>query len=236
MKKTLLKLASAAVLLACTAAPSIAASIQTPYFELGYDENSFAAVSYTANSVTFTSKFYFSSYGSDQAVIRDLFVAGPRAGVQFTGGVSVKTEVEYQLGAYPYGSGDFAGSVVSTIDVLAPRCDRCGIYESDLLSSDQIFAGATSATPTSGVATGALQLAAPSAKTYDHLAIYAINDYGLNETSGMLHLREFTVTFDTAGQPLASPVPELPPFALIGAGLLALGLRERVRKALRRNA
>ncbi|MEV4778123.1 hypothetical protein [Burkholderia sp. LMU1-1-1.1] len=67
--------------------------------------------------------------------------------------------------------------------------------------------------------------------TYDRLALYVINDYTIDSGYGTIHLNTLRITSDTVGGPISSPVPELPQFAMKGAGLAALGLCARHRKA-----
>ena len=225
MKKSLTKLLSATVLLACTAAPSFAGTISTATFDMSYSDL-FTPVSSVGNTVTFASNYYFSAYGNDVAVLKDLFVAATHSGQSFTGNVSVKTTVDYTLGNYQGTSSNYRGSVATTVDVLSPNCGNCGIYESKLLADGQFGASANLSAPGSGTATGSIDLKNTFEGTYPVIMLYVINDYQILNASGMLHLNTFSVTLDTVG-PISSPVPELPPVAMLGLGLVALGLRAR---------
>jgi hypothetical protein len=225
MKKSILKFLSATVLLACAAAPSFAGTIKAANFDLSYND-SFIPVSSVGNTVTFVSTFYFSTYGNGYAVLKDGFQAWAHPGQAFTGDVNVKTGLDYTLGNYQGTSSSYDGRVVTTIDVLANNCDTCSMYDAKLLAQGSAVASATTTAPGSGTATGAVDLTNTVGGTYDLLALYVINTYNLNPASGMLHLNSFSVTLDTVG-PISSAVPELPPVAMLGLGLAALGLRAR---------
>lgn len=225
MKKSILKLLSTAILLACAAAPTFAGTIKTANFDLYYN-NSYIPVSSVGNTVTFVSTIYFSTYGNGYSVAKDGFQAWAHAGQAFTGNVNVKTGLEYTFANYQGTSNSYEGRVVTDIDVLANNCDTCGIYDAELLAQGAAVASATTTAPGSGTATGAVDLTNTVGGTYDLLALYVITTYRLNPASGMLHLNAFSVTLDTVG-PISSPVPELPPVAMLGLGLAALGLRAR---------
>lgn len=229
MKKSLLKLLSSAALLVCAATPASAGIVHGTSFDLSYDEHSMIPMYYTGNTVTFTTTTYFSSYGPGYSIVKDALYATARAGVKFTGDVDIKTRIDYHVAPVP-GYQETPRVYLSTIvDVLAPHCAECSIYDADLLGDGYALAAATSPGFSSGMANGAVDIANTFGGTYDRLALYVINDYG-SSTGGMVHLYNFTVTLDTVGGPISSPVPELPPFALIGVGMLAIALRERLRK------
>ena len=225
MKKSILKLLSAAALLACAATPSFAGTIETANYDLYYND-SFIPVSSVGNTVTFASTFYFTGYGQDFAGLKNGFQAWAHPGQAFTGNVSVKTDLEYTFGNYHGTSSSFSGDVYSTISVLANNCNTCSLYDSKLLVEGYTSASATTTAPGSGTATGAVDLTNTIGGTYELMALYVTNFYSLNAPMGTLHLNTFTVTLDTVG-PISSPVPELPPVAMLGLGLAALGLRAR---------
>jgi hypothetical protein len=225
MKKSILRLLSATVLLASAAAPSFAGTLKAANFDIYYSD-SFIPVSSVGNTVTFASTFLFSSYGQDFAGIKDGFQAWAHPGYAFTGDVSVKTGLEYTFGNYQGTSSKFSGGVSTVVDVLANNCDTCSMYDATLLAEGYANASATTTAPGSGTATGAVDLTNTVGGTYELMALYVINNYSLNSPTGILHMNSFSVTLDTVG-PISSPVPELPPVAMLGFGLAALGLRAR---------
>lgn len=233
MKNFLVKMLSAAALVACAAAPASAGVVYGSSFDLSYDENTMIPVSYTGNTVTFTTTFYYSQYGQGFAVVRDGLFAAAHAGVRFTGDVSIQTRTDYYMGADTGFAGPYRADLTTGVDVLSPNCANCSIYDSKLLGNGQSNAWASSPTPVSGMANGAVDIANTQGGTYDRLGLYVINNYSSANTA-VIHLNTFTITLDTVGGPISSPVPELPPFALIGVGMLAIALRERLRKGRRR--
>ena len=233
MGKSIFHVLSVAALLAAMAAPAVAQVAIGADVDLYYNP-SYVAVSNSGNSFTFASAGPYAPDGNwTPGIYKDLFIVNAHEGKALTGNMSMSFQASYQLAApplpWPY-QGDYTGSFSSTIDVLKPNCDSCGPLDSMHLG--QIYAGdgAQSPLPTGGTLTGSASFTG-AAGNYDTLFAYAFNYYNLNTSYGSVNLTSFTLSFETV--PQASPVPELPPVAMLSLGLAALAMRVRYVKARR---
>lgn len=116
-----------------------------------------------------------------------------------------------------------------TFDVLLPHCDFCGPFASDLVSTGR-----------DGLLTrtdGGMQFVANESAAsgmYSRVLVYNIVVASLPAWSGYIQFQSMTFTAETVALPLAaSPVPELPPAALFGLGLFALGIAARAKSRKR---
>jgi len=131
---------------------------------------------------------------------------------------------------YDLGNGTGNANIALSFDVLVPRCDRCGMFDSDLVGTghDGMLAdnGSTlTYTTNTSLASG----------LYGRLLVYEIMTGQLPAFSGQIQFE--AIRFDIEVVPL-SAVPELPPAALLGLGLGVMGLvaRNRRRPAHREQA
>lgn len=192
--------------------------------ELEYS-NLFVPVSVTGNTFTFTTNSYVSGYGSVWGYNTDYILASAYTGQTLTGDVQVSTEVQYYMGNY-YGYNDTYSATQSTdVRVYELPCYKCSIYSGTKIGEGTLSAGASSDQPTSGTAYGSTTVDSIGGG-YDSLGLWVTNYYNL-PSGGMVHLNRFTITFDKVGP---SVVPELPPAVMMGAGVLMLGLYERLRR------
>lgn len=215
------------------AAPALAQVANGADVDVYYNPG-FVSVSTSGNSFTFASTGPYAPAGDwTPGIYKDLFIVNAHEGKALTGNMSMSFQATYQLAApdlpWPY-DGAYTGWLSSTIDVLVPNCGMCGPFDSVQLGQLYAGDGAQSTLPTSGTLTGSASFTG-AAGSYDTLFAYAFNYYNLNTNYGSINLTSFTLSFETG--PQASPVPELPPVAMLGLGLAAMAMRVRIVKARR---
>lgn len=223
LKKVLLNVLSATALLAGSA-PVFAGTIKGASVEITYS-NLFIPVSVTGNTFTFTTNSYIGGYGYVWGYNNDYIQASAYTGQTFTGDVQVSTEVQYDMGNYYGYNGAYSARQSTDLSVFAIPCYMCSIYDGPKIGQGATSAGAIGSNPTSGTAYGSTSVDSIGGG-YNYLGLMVTNYYDL-PSGGMLHLNRFTVSFDTVGP---SAVPELPPAVMMGAGVMVLGLYERLRR------
>ena len=226
MSKSILKWLSAAALIAASAAPAFADTAHGTDVDVTF--SGFTPVSISGNSFTFSSGPYIEDGIPNNVSFKHAFYVDAHAGKALTGKLSFTMEVQYQSEApanpWPY-PGDYNIHASGSIDVLLPHCANfCGPYDADLIGNAQGGASADATMPTSGTFSFSSN-ASEASGSYDYLIAFMAYDLFLNPAYGSMNITSLTVSFDTA--PAASPVPELPPFAMMGAGLAVLALRAR---------
>ena len=226
MNKTILKLLSAAALAAAVAAPAFADTIHGS--DVDVTVSGFTPVSSTGNSFTFTGGSYVGDGSPNSMLYKTLFIADAHDGKALTGKMSFAMDVQYQFAAppAPQPADSYFAYASGSIDVLAPRCDRCGPFDSDLLGNVRGAGNATATTPSSGTISFVSD-ASNATGRYDNLIAYLFYGLTLDPAYGSMNITSLTMSFDTVNA--ASPVPELPPLAMMGAGLAALGLCARFK-------
>ncbi|MBP1203033.1 hypothetical protein JOD97_001047 [Duganella sp. 1411] len=226
MNNTILKLLSAAALVAAMAAPAFADTVHGS--DVDVTVSGFTPVSSTGNSFTFSGGSYVGDGFPNSMLYKTLFIVDAHAGKALTGKMSFTMDVQYQFAAppAPQPAGDYFAYASGSVDVLAPRCDRCGPFDSDLLGNVRGSGNATATTPTSGTISF-VSAASDATGRYDNLLAYLFYGLTLDPAYGSMSITSLTMSFDTVTA--ASPVPELPPLAMMGAGLAALGLCARVK-------
>ena len=228
MKKSIMKFFSAAALIAATAAPAFADTAQGADVDVWF--SGFNLVSNSGNTFTFASGPYVEDGIPNHTSFKHAFDVTAHDGKVLTGKLSFTMEVQYQLetppGPWPY-DGTYNAYAGASIDVLSPYCDTCGPYAADLVGNAQ---GSAASAPTTGPTSGTLSFssnASQASGSYDRLIAYMFYSLDPNPAYGSMSITALTVSFDTA--PAVSPVPELPPFAMMGAGLAAIGLFARFK-------
>lgn len=199
----------------------------------------FTEISHVGNSFTFSGRKYAREGNSGGGDIETSFLAEAHQGQSLTGKLSFTMEVAYQLDKPPaiFGDeyqGEYNAYAMPDIDVLVPACPTgCGPYDAKFIGSAEGFASVNPTGPTSGTWTITSNVN-PASGNYNALLAYMSEYYYLDPGYGSFQINSMTLNFDTvdSSRPaLASPVPELPPMAMFGAGILALGLHARLRKA-----
>ena len=226
MNKSILKLLSTAALIAATAAPAFADTVHGADVDVTFF--GFTPVSSNGNSFTFSNGPYDEDGIPNNSSYEQLFIVDAHAGKALTGKMSFTMEVQYQFGTNPNPwphTGTYNAHASAGIDVLSPRCDTCGPYDSDLLGNANGGTTTLITSPTNGTLSFA-STASNATGSYDNLLAYMFYDLALDPAYGSMSITSLTLSFDTVTA--ASPVPELPPFAMMGAGLAALGLCARV--------
>lgn len=231
LKKTILQLLSAAALLAATTAPALAEVFHGANLDIdasGY----FIPVSTSGNSFTFTTAgpAYTPNGAFNPAGLKDAFLIKAHAGQALTGKMSFSLTAQYQTEDPPQGQtyAEHSSSIGVGVDVLSPHCAMCGPFDADLLGNAGVSASALSAGPGSGSWNLDSNVTA-GVGTYDNLIAYMFHNYGINTLYGSIGITSITFSFETVA--VSSPVPELPPAAMMGLGLAALALRVRYRKS-----
>ncbi|MEO5935436.1 MAG: hypothetical protein ABIQ08_18020 [Duganella sp.] len=232
MKKTILQMLSAATLLAATAAPAMADVFHGANLDIETTSNYFIPVSSTGNSFTFTTAgpTYTPNGSYNPSGLKDAFIIKAHSGQALTGKMNFSLTAQYQTENAPQGpaAGEHSSGMTVGVDVLSPHCGMCGPYDADLLGSASVSASALSAGPSSG-SWNLDSKTTDSVGTYDNLIAYMLHNYSLDPLYGSIGITSITFSFGTVAVP--SPVPELPPVAMMGLGLAALALRVRYRKA-----
>lgn len=227
MNKSILKLLSAAALVVAAAAPAFANTVHGS--DVDVTVLGFTPVSSTGNTFTFSGGTYVGDGYPNHMPYKNLFTVDAHAGKALTGKMSFTMEVQYQFaappGPWPY-DGTYFAYAGASFDMLSPHCDTCGPYQSDLIGNSSGSANATSATPTSGTISIVSDMSAATG-SYDNLLAYMFYGLTLDPAYGSMSITSLTMSFDTVNA--VSPVPELPPFAMMGAGLAALGLCARLK-------
>lgn len=245
MRKSVFKLLASALLVAAVAAPS------TAFAAVVYGENvdvtygRYTPVSHSGNSFTFSGIPFTGNGDQNTAVVKDLFSIDAHDGQALTGKLSFTMEVAYQFTAppvtpFPY-TGSYGGGLSHLSDVLVPACPKfCGPLDAQLIGVAEAGDGATANGPTSGTWYLSSNIT-DATGNYDTLFAYNYLIMSFNSGYGSMQVKSLTFTFDTVaamdpvGGPVSSPVPELPPAAMLGLGLAALALRVRSMKARARS-
>lgn len=224
MNKSILKLLSAAALVAATAAPAFADTAQGADVDVWF--SGFNLLSSTGNTFTFSSGPFVGNGIPNNSSFKSAFDLTAHDGKVLTGKLSFTMDVQYQLAAppSPY-NGDYSAYARAGFDILVPHCDNCGPYDAELVGNAQ---GSASSGPTTAPTSGTLSFnsnASDASGSYDRLIAYMFYNLDPNPAYGSMTITSLTMSIETA--PAVSPVPELPPFAMMGAGLAVLALRAR---------
>ncbi|SEN10402.1 hypothetical protein SAMN05428959_101207 [Duganella sp. CF517] len=227
MNKTILKLLSAAALVATVAAPAVAATAHGRDVDVTIE--GFTPVSSTGNTFTFSGGRYDEDGIPSNTSYKQLFLIDAHAGKALTGKMSFTMDVEYEFGTDPNPwphTGNYSAYARASFDVLSPNCGTCGPFDAELLGNAQGANTTIITSPTNGKLSFASNASAASG-SYDRLFAYMFYDMALDPAYGSFNITALTVSFEAVDA--ASPVPELPPFAMMGAGLAALGLCARYK-------
>lgn len=166
--------------------------------------------------------------GSLQWVDKHLFQMTAPENTAFTGRMTATLTASYDLGEATDGN----ASMNLVFDVLVPRCDQCGMFDSDLVGTGHFGSltddgsNLTYTTDTS-IASG----------QYGRLLVYEIITGQFTDYSGYIHFQSITFTAETVAvnwEP--GVVPELPPATLFALGLAVLGASVRGRARAQRNS
>jgi hypothetical protein len=170
---------------------------------------SVAGDTFTLSDVPYTQDgpgFYFNEW---------LFELTAAEGYYMTGNFHISMEVRYTIPEPIMARSLF---ITQAYVVLWPPCAPCGPNY-----SEQVDRGSADAEGTE--AEGMLHLDfgnTAAAGAYNRLYFSTLTLGAFQELQGQFQVTSYAVTVDT--RPLASTVPELPPAALLGAGLGLLGL------------
>nr|WP_315399439.1 hypothetical protein [uncultured Duganella sp.] len=234
MSKTILRLLSMLVV-AASASGAMAQTVYGDNIDVTVSHG-YAPVSHAGNAFTFSGNSYVLDGGWQPATAKTIFTAQAHAGQALTGKLSFTMELQYEYGATPFPSTDYTAFAQAQVDVLAPHCPQgCGPFDSDLVGTAQGYASSTTADPVNGTLT-IISDQSQASGNYNLLLTQMLEYVSLNPAYGSLTINSFTITFETVSvnaTTFASPVPELPPAAMFGAGIVALGLTARLRQARR---
>ena len=227
MNKSILHLLSTAALLAAVAAPAFADTVYGT--DVAVTVNGFTPISSTGNSFTFSGYTYTGDGFPNGYLYKNLFAVDTLGSKTLTGKMSFSMELQYQFETPPPPQGDngsYSASTWAIFSMLAPLCGPCGTQGAEPVGSAEGGTGASATSPTSGTMSFTSSVSNATG-SYDHLLGNLIHTMWLNPAYGSLTITSLTLSFDTANA--ASPVPELPPYAMMGAGLGALGLCARLK-------
>lgn len=215
--------------------------------DVEFDNSYFQAVYSGDDSFTFITN---GPYPAEQipmwSDIENVFAVYAHPGRALTGNISFTVRGQYQLDApgtidpnTGADTGNYSGNYTAGMDirigVFLPRCPHtCGPMDAELLGSAEVGWYDELAAPGGGV----WNFTSPpsgATGTYDYLQAVMFEYYTLYPRAGSMGITSISFSFDTV--PVAipepatvpSPVPELPPFVMMGAGLAALGLCTRVK-------
>ena len=135
-----------------------------------------------------------------------------------TGKMNATLSAEYEIDG-----SEASPSIALSFDVLLPRCDRCGMFDSDLVGTGRGGTLTDDGTnlhyaTDSSIASG----------LYSRLLVYQIIVGWLPPYSGHIQFHEITFTAEMVA---LSPVPELPPVVFLILGLAVLGVSARGKSA-----
>ena len=218
MNKPISRLLCAIALAVSTLGSAQAAVVAATGSTVKYDDSEFSPVSQAGNSFTFdfAGKATYKPDG-DWREAHDiyglLFTALP--GYTLTGKMSVQVDASYTLNGQA-NAGVYMSSHINTI-VPVPGCVGCGLYDGDVVSFSTGYASSISGpSGTLTVSSGST----PALGAYNSLFMYLADDYFLFNSYGTIQLN--SITFTAEAVPL-SAVPELPPIAMLAAGLALIG-------------
>lgn len=211
-----------ATALSLAAIPALADTLHGTNVDLDYFGPAVTAVSSTGNSFTFSLDSTYAPNGDGTPyILRNLFSVHAHSGYALTGDVDFDTTMSYTVPDAVSSAGVSAG-----LDVLKPHCPTtCGPFDSDLIGSGFANAFVTDPAAGSGSANGHISITS-AAGSYDYLLFNMVSNFTLDPLTGTVRLSSFTLGFDTA----PAPVPELPPAAMLGAGLAVIGLSQRLKR------
>jgi hypothetical protein len=216
MKKPMVRLLCA-IAAAAALGQAQAGEVETPYITMTYGENYLTPVSHDANSFTFTfsDNAIYEPTNAAPYIIRNFYDFSAQPNYAFTGKMSVQVNANYQLDGTPGAT----ANINTGFDVLLPKCGPCNPYEATLLSTSSGYQ-LTDTGSFLHVEAGPT----PATGEYDRLWLYLVLNPQLSNYSGRLQLTTITFNAETFQ---TSPVPELPPVALLTGGLALLGLLTR---------
>lgn len=246
--KKYLAIFSAAVLLAATMGPAMArGTAHGTDVDVEFDNNYFQAVYSGDDSFTFiTNGPYPAEQIPEWSDIESIFAVYAHPGRALTGNVSFTVRGQYQLDAPgpvdPHTgaqvgdyTGDYSANMFVRLDVLLPQCPyTCSPMGAEYLGGTRVDWHDELTEPGGGV----WNFSSPptgATGTYDYLQAVLFEYYNLYPRAGFMGITSISFSFDTVAvaipEPatMPSPVPELPPFAMMGAGLAALGLCARFK-------
>ena len=223
MKKSVLRMFGAVVLVMSSLGLAGAATVQSAGVTMQFDDHLFTPVLQEGNSFTFgfpVGDVYEPNGNFQLAVSRYAFSFIAQPGYTLTGKMSAQMNISYQLDGL---AGSNASASVA-FDVLQPLCDFCGPYDATYISTADTSALSDSAP------NGSLYLNTgntPGGGSYDRLIMYMVNVYQLGDAYGQIRFNDITFTAETMP---VSAVPELPPVVLLAAGLAVIGVVARYRR------
>jgi len=159
--------------------------------------------------------------GSGLWIDKNLFQIEAPANTAFTGQMSATLTASYEVDPAAAGS----AYINLVFDVLLPRCDQCGMFDSDLVGTGHFgnldddgtnFVYTTDSSVASGL--------------YSRLLIYQIIVGQMPAYSGHIQFQSIIFSAETVALgAMPSTVPELPPALLLTLGLAVLGVAARSR-------
>jgi hypothetical protein len=220
------KLLSSAALVAAIAAPAFADTVQGS--DVDVMVNGFTPISSTGNSFTFSGDTYVGDGWPNGYLSKTLFAVYAHEGKVLTGKMSFTMELQYDFAAPPppqFDDGSYTASAAARFSLLAPVCLSCGPLFAEQLGTADGGTSASATSPTSGTMSFTSN-ASQATGRYNHILADMVYNRSLGSDYGSITITSLTISFDTIDA--ASPVPELPPFAMMGAGLAVLGLSTRL--------
>lgn len=225
MNKSILKSLSAAALVAAMASPAFADTLQGS--DVDVTAYGFTPVSSTGNSFTFAGDTYVGDGWVNGYLSRTSFAVYAHEGKALTGKMRFTMELQYEFAPPPppqFDDGSYTASAAARVSLLAPVCLSCGPLFAEQLGFADGGTSASATSPTSGMMSFTSN-ASKATGSYNHILADMVYNRSLGSDYGSITITSLTISFDTMDT--ASPVPELPPFAMMGAGLAALGLCAR---------
>ena len=183
----------------------------------GYTPVSVVGDTFTVSSATYSqngSPFPFLDRASMQFIAQE--------GYYLTGKFHVVMDISYSM---PDQIFNRALDISAGYDALYPPCEQCGPFDSALVGYGNGYA---SGRESEGVLHLDYGNDTAVTGTYERLFFASFLYASFNELYGQFRVDSYAITVQT--MPLASAVPELPPAAMLGAGLAVLALYARRRQ------
>ncbi|MET0322653.1 MAG: hypothetical protein ABW069_18190 [Duganella sp.] len=185
-----------------------------------FDPRGWTPVSAVGDTFTLSSPPYAQDGSISAFLDRSSFQFKAQDGYYMTGNFHVVLDISYTIPEPVVSRSLF---ISAGYDVLYPPCEQCGPFDSAQVGYANGYADGQQAE-------GVLHLDygnTGAAGAYERLFLASLLYASFQELYGEFRVDAYAITVET--RPLASAVPELPPVALLGAGLSLLGWCARRR-------
>jgi hypothetical protein len=186
-----------------------------------FETRGWTPVSAVGDTFTLSNPTYAQDGAISSFLDRSTFQFTAQEGYYMTGNFHVVMDISYAIPEPVVSRSLF---ISAGYDVLYPPCEQCGPFDSAQVDYANGYANGQEAE-------GVLHLDygnTNGAGAYERLFLASLLYASFQELYGEFRVDSYAITVET--RPLASAVPELPPVAMLGAGLALLGYSARRRR------